>query len=90
MVRLFADRFQIVGLGAGKNVSLLDKQVKEFKPKLIFFQGTGNKETILASFSPPASFLSLEEIASHPEVDLVVVATSGKIGLAPTLAALRS
>jgi len=32
----------------------------------------------------------LEEIASHPEVDTVVIATSGKAGLEPTLAAVRA
>jgi len=35
-------------------------------------------------------FLSVEDIASHPEVDFVVVATVGKAGLSPTLAALRA
>lgn len=32
----------------------------------------------------------MEEIAIHPEVDLVVIATTGKTGLAPTLAAIRA
>jgi 1-deoxy-D-xylulose-5-phosphate reductoisomerase len=32
----------------------------------------------------------MEEIATHPEVNIVVIATSGKIGLTPTLAAIRS
>jgi 1-deoxy-D-xylulose-5-phosphate reductoisomerase len=35
-------------------------------------------------------FLSVEEIASHPEVDFVIVATAGKAGLSPTLAALQA
>jgi len=34
--------------------------------------------------------LSAEEIAGRPEADLIVVATAGKAGLAPTLAALRA
>jgi 1-deoxy-D-xylulose-5-phosphate reductoisomerase len=33
---------------------------------------------------------SMEDIVTHPEVDMVVVATSGKVGLAPTLAAIQS
>jgi 1-deoxy-D-xylulose-5-phosphate reductoisomerase len=37
-----------------------------------------------------AKLLSMEEIASHPDIDLVVVATSGKVGLAPTLAAIKA
>ena len=90
VVRLFADRFRVVGLGAGRNVSLLAKQMREFKPKLISLQGNEKEESVLASLSFRFSCLSLEELASHPEVDLVVVATSGKIGLGPTLAALRA
>jgi len=86
VAQLFPDRFQVVGLGAGNNVSLLAEQVRQFKPGLISFQGTGNT----VDFSPPPSLLSLEELASHPEVDFVVVATSGKAGLAPALAAIRA
>ncbi len=32
----------------------------------------------------------MEEMASHPEVDTVVIATAGKAGFSPTLAALRA
>ena len=32
----------------------------------------------------------MEEIATHPDVDIVIIATSGKAGLSPTLAAIRS
>ena len=32
----------------------------------------------------------LEEMAAHPDVDIVVVATGGAAGLAPTIAALRA
>lgn len=39
---------------------------------------------------PGASHLSMEEIAAHPDVELVVVATAGKAGLGPTLAAIRA
>jgi 1-deoxy-D-xylulose-5-phosphate reductoisomerase len=92
VVRALSDRFCVVALGAGKNVTLLTQQVEEFQPKLLSFQGTENREQekSLLSHVPCSSFLSLEEIASHPDVDLVVVATSGKAGLAPTLAAIRA
>ena len=32
----------------------------------------------------------MEEIAAHPDVDIVVIATSGKAGLAATLAAVKA
>ena len=92
VVRALKDRFCVVALGAGKNVKLLTRQVEEFRPKLLSIQGTGKEEQgrSLLSPVPYSSFLSLEEMASHPDVDLVVVATSGKAGLAPTLAAIRA
>ncbi|MDO8567391.1 MAG: 1-deoxy-D-xylulose-5-phosphate reductoisomerase, partial [Dehalococcoidales bacterium] len=85
VIRAFPDRFQIVGLAAGQNTALLNRQIDEFKPKFIcsekrepHFPGSGYKR------------LSLEDMASHPEVDLVVIAASGKAGLSPTLAAVRA
>jgi 1-deoxy-D-xylulose-5-phosphate reductoisomerase len=32
----------------------------------------------------------MEDIASHPDVDIVVIATTGRVGLAPALAAIKS
>jgi len=84
VVRALPHRFHIVGLAAGKNIGLLTKQIKEFKPKLVYCQDAG--------FHPSAEYelLSLEDMASHPQVDTVVIATSGKSGLSPTLAAIRA
>jgi 1-deoxy-D-xylulose-5-phosphate reductoisomerase len=92
VVRFFSDRFSVVGLGAGRNVELLADQVKEFKPKLVSFQAAENEDQGKAALAraPGSRLVSLEEMACHSEVDLVVVATSGKAGLAPTLAALRA
>jgi 1-deoxy-D-xylulose-5-phosphate reductoisomerase len=92
VVRFFSDRFSIVGLGAGRNVDLLAKQVGEFKPRLVSFQatGNGNQGKAVLACAPGSRLVSLEEMACHPEVDLVLVATSGKAGLVPTLAALRT
>jgi len=76
--------FSVIGLAAGKNTSLLAEQISQFKPKFIYFQDK----------NPPTGakceFLSLEEMASHPEVDIVVLATSGRWGLKSTLAAVKA
>ncbi len=77
VVRAFPEKLKIVGLAAGSNTSLLAQQVQEFQPKLVSCKAIPHS-------------LPLEELASHPEVDLVVVATSGKAGLLPTLAALQA
>ncbi len=85
VVRAFSDRFQVVGLGAGSNLKLLARQIDEFQPKLVSFQ-TENSSLPSGNYQP----LALEEVAIHPEVDLVLIATSGKAGLAPALAAIRA
>ena len=87
VIRAFPDRFRVVGLAAGKNTNLLAKQISEFKPRFIHYQ---NSKTQTQLTNAQCKFLSLEEIASHPEVDTVVVATSGKSGLSPTLAAVKA
>ncbi len=86
IVRAFPDRFQIVGLAAGKNINLLAEQIDEFKPRFVYYQNDGAQARLA---NAEYELLSLEEIASHPDVDLVVVATSGKSGLIPTLAAVK-
>ena len=87
VVRALPQVFSVVGLAAGQNSDLLAQQIAEFHPRLIGYQGE------LAP-QPPADteyqVLSLEDIARHPEVDAVVIATSGKTGLGPTLAAVRA
>lgn len=90
--RIFNDRFRIVGLGAGKNSKLLAEQIREFQPRMISFQGTeeGTQAYNLISDAATGQSATAEEIASHPDVDIVVIATSGKAGLAPTLAAIRA
>jgi len=92
VVRVLRDRFSVVGLGAGSNAELLASQIKEFRPSIVSFQGSKRDlRQMLASLSMSApELLSLDEMASHPDVDLVLIATSGKAGLAPTLAAIRA
>lgn len=75
----------MVALAAGRNISLLKEQVSEFRPRLVSTELGADIERI-----PKVSYLPLEEIACHPDIDLVVVATSGKAGLGPTLAAIRA
>ncbi len=86
VVRNLAGRFCVVGLAAGQNMELLSAQITEFKPEFIYYQKNENSKIITQN----CKLLSMEEIAAHPYVDIVVVATSGKAGLAATLAAVRA
>jgi 1-deoxy-D-xylulose-5-phosphate reductoisomerase len=77
------DELEVVALTADKNVDLLQRQIKDFHPTMFSCAAR-------PSVSYGAEFLSAEEISSHPGVDLIIMATAGKAGLSPTLAALRA
>ncbi len=83
IIKNFPDKFRIVGLAGGKNTSLLAKQISQFQPKLAY-------SSLKLNLPDKTKFSSMEEMATHPDVDIVIIATSGKTGLAPTLAAIRS
>ncbi len=86
VVRAFPHRFRIIGLAASKNLDLLAKQVNEFKPRFVYSQ---DREA-LSHLNIECDFLPLEEMASYPQIDTVVVATSGQSGLLPTVAAVKA
>ena len=83
VVRRFPDDFELVGLCAGSNLKLLQDQIDEFQPR--FYHSTRANGTFNG-----ARLAEPSEIASDPEVDLVVGATSGCVGMDPALAALRA
>ncbi|MFC2002955.1 1-deoxy-D-xylulose-5-phosphate reductoisomerase [Chloroflexota bacterium] len=87
VVRALPHKFRIVGLAAGGNTDLLAEQITEFKPRFVGYQ---NKRALERLADTEYELLPMEDIAHHPEVDTVVVATSGKSGLSPTLAAVRA
>ena len=87
VVRALPHRFQVVALAGGKNIDLLAKQINEFKPKFVFSQ---DKEALGRLTDAKYEFLTMENIAQHPDIDIVVVATSGRAGLSPTLTAVRA
>ena len=90
VVRSLPNRFNIVALAAGRNVTLLEEQAGEFRPRLICAEREADYlYGRIASGKLAARWATMEEMASHPDVDLVVVATVGAAGLGPTLAALR-
>ena len=88
VVRSFPDRFQVLGLAAGRNSDLLRRQVEEFKPMVI--SCASETPELRSSVDGRVEWATLEEIATHPSIDAVVVATVGRVGIGPTLAAIRA
>ena len=83
IIRSFNTRFRIIGLACRKDSELFKQQVNEFKPEYICVEiGRQSQDSSL--------YCTLEEMASLPGVDLIVIATTGKAGLRPALAALKA
>lgn len=82
VLRSLPERFRLVGMAGGLQADLIAQQVAEFQPKHIV---QGNSET---GKRPDAE--ALIEIATLPEVEIVVVATSGHDAIAATIAALQA
>jgi 1-deoxy-D-xylulose-5-phosphate reductoisomerase len=91
VVRCFPEQFQIVALAARSNVSLLAQQAQEFHPSLVAcFADTPALERAARAAFPEvaAGEQGLLAAATHPDADIVVAATSGLVGMQPTLAAI--
>jgi 1-deoxy-D-xylulose-5-phosphate reductoisomerase len=88
IVRAMPERFKVVGLAAGKNTDLLALQAREFRPEFVGCSQAINREN--DTLPPGIKLMSLEDMARHPDVDMVVIATSGTAGLRATLAAVNA
>ncbi len=85
---------QVVGLAAGTNIELLERQVREFQPKLVSLQREADcKElkTRLADLEVQIvpGMEGLLAIAEMEEAQLLVTAIVGMIGILPTIAAIK-
>jgi len=93
VVRCFPEHFQVMALAARSNVELLAQQAREFHPAFVAcFADTPDIEKAARAALPGVLIgeQGLLAVATHPDVDIVVVATSGLMGLRPTLAAIHA
>lgn len=95
VARQFPEQLRVVSLAAGSNVRLLTEQVREFRPQIV---SVGEESSALELARNLRGFGDINVVfGSHglisaavlPEVDTVVTAVSGAIGLVPTLEAIR-
>lgn len=81
VIRALPDQFKVVGLAAGQNRQLLEQQTVEFQPSMVWAEVEINDQLRRTPIA---------EMVQDPIVDVVMVATTGRAGLSPTLEALRS
>ncbi|MCH8978405.1 MAG: 1-deoxy-D-xylulose-5-phosphate reductoisomerase [Armatimonadetes bacterium] len=86
MVRQHPDRLKVVGLAAYRNADRLRQQAQEFGADRIALRD----EDAAKAAGIPGGIEAVSAIASADDVDLVVVAVAGVIGLMPTIAAIKA
>ncbi|MBF6599937.1 MAG: 1-deoxy-D-xylulose-5-phosphate reductoisomerase [Dehalococcoidia bacterium] len=89
VIRGLPGRFRVVALAGGSNHTLLEDQAREFRPELIWCQASERHMDLKNAAGRRTRWAPMEEMAAHDDVELVLTGTSGRAGLAPTLAALR-
>jgi len=95
IISRFPERFCIVGLAAGKNITLLKEQILNFKPEIVSIKDKDDaiklsKELKSESVEILWGEKGAEVVASHTKADLVVSGMVGVSGLKPTLSAIKS
>lgn len=93
VVRQLQGRFRIVCMGAGHDLAALRAQAAALpEPPLLLALGDEEVAAHAPQDGPPllCGEDGMVALATHPDVDLVVVATTGHAGFAPTLAALEA
>jgi len=95
IVRQFPERFEVISLSAGLNTQLLKEQILQFRPKMVSVLNkelSGALQRELGGI--PVEILhgveGLIQVATYPEVDQVVSAIVGAVGLIPTLSAIKT
>lgn len=88
-------RFKVVGLCANTNVKALAQQAKRFRPKVVAIKDSSRYLELKKSLNSSNIRLScgksgIEEVASFPEADIVVVASVGSDALLPTISAINA
>ncbi|MCM2257995.1 MAG: 1-deoxy-D-xylulose-5-phosphate reductoisomerase [Vicinamibacteria bacterium] len=95
VVEAFPDRFEIVGLAAGRNVHVLARQIARHRPRAISVADAGCLEELgrlvdLAGIQVGLGTDGMVAVATVPAARIVVASAVGAVGLLPTYRALQA
>ena len=95
IVRRLPGRFEVVGLAASENAALLAEQANSFRVPCVSIGNAAKMDTLRGLLAAQNAEIlcgveGMRDMASRANVDLVVVAVAGAIGIAPTHAALSA
>ena len=96
VARTHADRVEVVGLAAASNAAAMVKQILEFRPRAVAMATAGAMDKLIAVLGGSPAEISgvgnegLCQVATHPDVDIVLCASSGTAALDAVLAAIEA
>lgn len=87
------ESFRVVALTAGRNIKLLESQIREFKPRVVAVADSRTAEA-LAKKVRKIEILSgpdgISQVAAYSGSDFVISSIVGAAGLMPTISAIRA
>lgn len=95
IVRAYSDKLEVTALAAGSSVAKMEEQIREFKPKVAAMWSEESAKQLKAAVSDldvkiVCGMDGLIEICTLSEVEVVVTAIVGMIGIRPTIAAIKA
>lgn len=86
---------QVVAMAAGRNITLLEKQVREFHPKLVAVWEEKDANALRNNLrdievNVVYGMEGLLEVSVIPEAEILVTAIVGMLGIRPTIAAIEA
>jgi len=92
VVAFFPEKFRVLALGAGRNLDLVEEQVRRFEPELVAVASAEGAAELTRRLPGRCRVVhgqgGLVEAALHPGAELVVCALVGAAGLRSTWAAV--
>ena len=99
VIQSLADRFRVIGLTAGGNLRVLNRQIHQLQPKIVSVRDLKLARSLrerlrMEGYRPRVKIVfgsgGMTEAATHPQVDTVVSASHGVTGLEATYRAVES
>lgn len=86
---------QVLGISAGRNIKMLEQQVREFSPRLVAVWDEEAAKELKDRISDTETKVvsgmdGLLELSAMPETEILVTAIVGMIGIRPTIEAIRA
>ena len=95
IVRNHPEEYKVVALACGRNLELLEAEMREFHPSFVSVgdeEGAASLRASTRDLGIPVGFgmSGLCEAAAYPDADVTVTAIVGMVGIQPTLAAIEA